>query len=211
MGTQKIVNFLDSFENELWRFATKKRYLIDSETKGSYSHENPIKFGTSSIESSLCNYSDAYVLVTENIAVVGVFDNTKVAFNNWVPFRKRRTKINETFLDEAEHINIAIPMYNFIEYSDNYSDTSGSLWPFKRDEIEGGIDGHHIPNSSSSCKYKSSLVTNRNGVKIAALLKYLSNFSRSLEMLLTNCKVELSLPCYPNCVLFNLVGTSILL
>ena len=64
-----------------------------------------------------------------------------------------------------------MPMYNLIEYSDNYSDTSGSLWHFKRDEIEGDIDltvdGNHISNNSSWFKYKSSFITNGNGVKIA--------------------------------------------
>ena len=59
-------------------------------------------------------------------------------------------------------MNIAMPMYNLIEYSDNYSDTSGSLWQFRRDEIEGNVDltvYNHIPNNSSSYKYKSSLIT----------------------------------------------------
>ena len=101
--------------------------------------------------------------------------------------------------------NIAMPMYNLIEYSDNYSDTSGSLWQFKRDEIEGDVDltvdDNHIPNNSSSFKYKSSFITNRNGVKIAVPLKYLSNFWRSLEMPLINCKVELSLKWYERCLL----------
>ena len=98
-----------------------------------------------------------------------------------------------------------MPMYNLIEYSDNYSDTSGSLWQFKRDEIEGDVDltvnAQHIPNNSSSFKYKSSFITNRNGVKIAVPLKYLSNFWRSLEMPLINCKVELSLNWYERCLL----------
>ena len=105
-----------------------------------------------------------------------------------------------------------MPMYNLIEYSDNYSDTSGSLWQFKRDEIEGDVDltvnAQHIPNNSSSFKYKSSFITDRNGVKIAVPLKYLSNFWRSLKMLLVNCKVELSLSWDPNSVLSNLVGAS---
>ena len=105
-----------------------------------------------------------------------------------------------------------MPMYNLIEYSDNYSDTSGSLWQFKRDEIEGDVDltvdAQHIPNNSSSFKYKSSFITNRNGVKIAVPLKYLSNFWRLLEMLLINCKVELSLSWDPNSVLSNLVQAS---
>ena len=73
-----------------------------------------------------------------------------------------------------------MPMYNLIEHSDNYSDTSGSLWQFKIDEIEGEvditIDNSHIPNDSSSFKYKSSLIANRNGIKTAVPLKYLSNF-----------------------------------
>ena len=79
-----------------------------------------------------------------------------------------------------------MPMYNLIEYSGNYSDTSGSLWQLKRDEIDGDIDltvdAQYVPNNSSSFKYKSSFITDRNGVKIAVPLKYLSNFWRSLEM-----------------------------
>ena len=88
-------------------------------------------------------------------------------------------------------------MYNLIEYSDNYFDTSGSLWQFKRDEIEGDVDltvvAQHIPNKLLSFKYKPSFVTDRNGVKIAVPLKFLCNFWRSLEMPLINCKVDLSL------------------
>ena len=103
-------------------------------------------------------------------------------------------------------------MYNLTEYSNNYSDTSGSLWQFKRDEIEGNVDltvdANHIPNNSSSYKYKSSLITNRNGVKIAVPLKYLSNFWRSLEIPLINCKVEFSLTWNENCILTSLAGNS---
>ena len=71
--------------------------------KGNYSPVNRIKFLTSSLESSLCDYSDAYVLVTGNIAIVGADDNAKVAFKNFVPFRKYRTEINGTFVDETQH------------------------------------------------------------------------------------------------------------
>ena len=102
-----------------------------------------------------------------------------------------------------------MPMYNLTEYSDNYSDTSGSSWQFKRDGIEKDIDltvdDNHIQNNSSSFKYKSSLITNRNGLKITVALKYLSNSGRLLEILFINCKVELSLSWDPNCVLSNLV------
>ena len=63
-----------------------------------------------------------------------------------------------TFIDEAEHIDITIPMYKLIEYGDNYSDTSGSLWQFKRDEVIGNINLAN--NNSSSFKYKSNLIGN---------------------------------------------------
>ena len=109
METQKIVNLLNGSDNEYAKFATKKWYVIDSESKGVYSHENPIKLWTSSLESSRCDYSDAYDLVTGNIAVVGAGNDTKVAFKNCAPFRKYRKEISETFIDEAEHISIAMP------------------------------------------------------------------------------------------------------
>ena len=127
METQKIVNLLNGSDNENSKFATKKWYVIDSESKGNYSDENEIKFLTSSLESNLCHYSDAYILVTGNITVTGGNANTKKAFKKCATFTECKTEINETFVDEIEHINIAMPMYNLIEYSDNYSDTSGNL------------------------------------------------------------------------------------
>ena len=83
-------------------------------------------------------------------------------------------------------------------YSDNYSNTSGSLWQFKRDEITNNADVTN-DNNATSFKYKTNLIGNteandtKNGVKIAVPLKYLSNFWRSLEMPLIKCKVKLSL------------------
>ena len=111
-----------------------------------------------------------------------------------------------TFVDYANFINITMPMYNLIEYSDNYSDTSGSLWDFKRDEIDNNANVTN-DNNAPSFKYKANLIGNtenngtKNGVKIAVPLKYLSNFWRSLEMPLINCKVELLLKWIENCVL----------
>ena len=104
-------------------------------------------------------------------------------------------------------------MYNLIEYSNNHSDTSGSLWGFKRDDAVNNADVTNDDNTPSF-KYKSNLITNTeangtiNGVKIAVPLKYLSNFWRSLEMRLINCKVEFSLT-YENCVLCSEAGNSI--
>ena len=143
MEAQKIINLLDNTENEYSKFATKKWYVIDNESKGNYSKE-----------------------------------------------------INETFIDEADFINITMPMYNLIEYSDNYSDTSGSLWNFKRDEIEGDVD--LTINNAPSFKYKANLIGDtvaagenrkKENVKIAVPLKCSSNFWRSLEMPLINCKI----------------------
>ena len=101
---------LNSSENEFSKFETKKWYVIDSESKGNSSHKNPIKFLTGSLESSICDYSDAYILVTGNIAVVGANNDTKIAIKNCTPFRKCRTEIHDTFIDEAEHAHVAIPM-----------------------------------------------------------------------------------------------------
>ena len=158
------------------------------------------------------------ILVTENITVTRTIvgdpvqrkqvltEATQVVFKNCAPFKKCSTEIDGTLVDETDFINITIPMYNLIEYSDNYSDTSGSLWGFKRDEIDNNAEVTNDDNAPSF-KYKASLIGNtetdgtRKGVKIAVPLKHLSNFWRSLEMPLINYKVELSLRWIKNCVL----------
>ena len=101
METQKIVNLLNSSDNENSKFATKKWCVIDSESKGNYSKYDPIKFLTRSIESSLCDYSDAYILVTGNIIATPNNAVTQVAFKNCAPFEDCRTEINDTFVDYA--------------------------------------------------------------------------------------------------------------
>ena len=181
METQKIVNLLNGSDNENSKFATKKWYVIDTEPNGTYSHHDPITFLTKSIESSLCDYSDAYILVTGNITATPNNAATQVVFKNCAPFKDCRTEINDTFVDYANFINVTMPMYNLIEYSDNYSDTSGSLWDFKRDEIVNNADVTN-DNNAPSFKYKVSIIGNtgengrKNGVKIDVPLKYLSNF-----------------------------------
>ena len=153
---------------------------------------------TKSIGSGLRDYSDVYILVTGNITATPNNEATQVIFKTCAPFKDCRTEINDTFVDYADFINIPMPMYNLIEYSDNYSDTSGSLWNFKRDEIINNADVTN-DNNASSFKYKANLIGNteyngrKNGVKIAVPLRYLSNFWKSIEMPLINCKIELSL------------------
>ena len=205
METQKMLNLLNGSKKDNSKFKTKKWYIIDSESNSNYSQNDEIKFLTRSIESSLCDYSNAYILVTGNISATPNNAATQV-FKNCVPFEKSRTEINETFTDEATHINITMPMHNLIEYSVNYSSTIGSLWHFGRDEIINNADVTNDDNAPSF-KHKASLISNteangtKNGVKIAVPLKYLSNFWGSLEMSLINCKVELSLKWYERCLL----------
>ena len=210
METQKIINLLNDSSNEESKFATKKWYVIDSQTtKGKYKQGDTIKFETETIKLSLCDYSDAFILVTGNITVAANND-TDVAFKNCAPFSTCTTKINDVFVDEANHIYIAMPMYNLIEYSDNYSDTSGSLWQFKRDEVPAN-NADLIINNSKAFKYKAALLgktayhndgkSSVKDAKIVVPLKYLSNFWRSLEMPSINCKVYLELNWIEDCIL----------
>ena len=115
------------------------------------------------------------------------------------------------FVDEANHIYIAMPMYNLIEYNNNYSDTSGSVWKFKRDEVPDNNADLTIDNSQSF-RYKAALVVktkdavgNTNSsiknAKTVVPLKYLSNSWRSLEIPLINCKVYFELNCIEDCIL----------
>ena len=104
METQKIINLLNDSSSEEFKFATKKWYVIDSQTtKGKYKQGDTIKFETETIKSSPCDYSDASVLVTGNITVT-VNNNTNVAFKNCAPFSTCKTVINDAFIDKPNHI-----------------------------------------------------------------------------------------------------------
>ena len=111
--------------------AVKQQKSVHRNT--TYKKNNSIKFETNSIKSSLRDYYDAFILVT----AVTTDNGTGVTFKNCAPFSTSEREINDVFIDEAKHIHISMPMYNLIEYSENYSDklSSGSLWQFKRDEF----------------------------------------------------------------------------
>ena len=157
METQKVINLLNDSSNEESKFAIKKKYVMNRQaTKGKYEQGDTIKFKTETFKSALCNYSDAFILVTGNITVTADND-ADVAFRNCAPFSTCRTKINDVFIDEANHIYIAMPMYKLIKYRDNYSDTSGSLWQFKKDEVPAVYVELTIANSQSF-KYKVALL-----------------------------------------------------
>ena len=166
------------------------------------------------LRSSLCDYSDAYILVRGNIAVNNTAGggaaannaNKKVLFKNCASFSNRISKINNTQIDNAEYIDIVMLMCNLIEYSDNYSKKSGSLWQYCKDipavNNNGDILIFNGNNNSDSFNFKSKIIgtTDDDGdieiVEIMIPLKYLSNFWRTLEMPLITCEVELILTCY---------------
>ena len=128
-----------------------------------------------------------------------------VAFKNCAPFTKCISRINNTDIDNAQDIDIVMPMYNLIEYSDNYSKTSGSLWQYYKDDPNDNIE------NSASFKYKiktgkTSDDGNTKDVEIIVPLKYLSYFWRTLKMPLINCKVNLILTWSKDCVITNSEG-----
>ena len=157
------------------------------------------------LRSNLCDFSDAYKFVKGNITITGAGDNHAarrqderdkgVTFKNCTPFVKCISKINNTEIDNAKDTDIVMPMYNLIEYSDNYSKTSGSLWKYYKDVPDNNLA------DSESFKYKVKITgktpaeDNTKDVEISVPLKYLSNFWRTLEMPWINCEVNLLLTC----------------
>ena len=157
MESQKIANLLGNADNVSSKFAARKWYVINDQNNTDYGEGNEdsttVKFETKVIKSNLCDYSDAYILVTGDITATGGNADTSVAFKNCAPFTKCITHINDEN-DDADDLDIVMPMYNLIENSDNYSDTSGSLWQFKRDELPvtstGNPDNVSTANSTSN-------------------------------------------------------------
>ena len=136
-----------------------------------------IKFETKVIKPNLCDYSDAYILVIGNIQ--NKLANSVMAFKNCAPFRTCDVTINDEHVEKAEDLDIVMPMYNLLEYSDNYQDSRGSLYQFKRDEPPD--DNANVADDTASLGYKSKLIkgaddNNVNNVKLLVLLKYVSNF-----------------------------------
>ena len=149
MEYQKIANLIDDASNQPSRFRTKSWVEINDESRGTYNVNSQIKFKTTMLKSSLCDYSDVYILVKGKITSTGAGDDAaarqaderdkSVAFNNCAPFTNYMREINNTQVDNAKDINIVMPMYNLIEYSDNYAKTSGSLWQYFRDEPDDNL------------------------------------------------------------------------
>ena len=170
----------------------------------------------------MCDYAEAYILVDGTIKATNALNATRLPLKNCAPFTKFNLEINDEHVDTAENLDIVMPMYNLIEYSDNYQDSSATLYQYKRDEPpEDDAVADLTANNSDSFKYKIKLLGNipqlaadaarvgRLNVKIVVLLKYLSNFFRSLEMPLINCKIKLNLTWKKECVLSTDAGDAV--
>ena len=210
MENQKIINLLDKIDIDSKNFATKKWYVINDENNTNYgvnkdtgaNNPDTIKYDTRVLKPNLCDYAEAYILVDGTIRGIGGNNNTRLALKNCAPFTKCNLEINDEHVDTAENLDITMPMYNLIEYSDNYQDSSATLYQYKRDEPpEANAINDLTTDISSSFKYKVDLLGNpvldgniaKRSVKVVVPLKYLSNFFRSLEMPLINCKIKLNL------------------
>ena len=199
MENQKIINLLDKSDTNSRHFATKEWYIINDENNTNYGvkkdtgENNPdtIKYDTRVLNPNLCNYADAYILVdgtiraqSRPILAAPVNANTRLALKNCAPFTKCNLEINDEHVDTAENLDIVLSMYNLIEYSDHYQDSSATLYQYKRDEPPDDIANNLTVNNSNSFKYKAKLFCNpvvdgrigRLNVKIVVPLRYLSNF-----------------------------------
>ena len=185
------------------------------------------------LRSDLCDFSDPYIVVKGIVTLharhgannIRDRKNRPLAFKNNVLSIFCISKINGVLIENAEDLDVVMPMYNLFEYSKIYSKTSGSLWHYYRDELSDETnDGNGLNKNvinSKSFKYKTSITgstynvaagtqgynVNKEGTKeveIAVSLKYLSNFWRTLDIPLINCEVSLILGWSANCAITSL-------
>ena len=216
MESQKIANFLNTtlHDKELPRFVTKKWIEVYDQSERNYSSNKEIRIKTSILRSDLCDFSDAYIVVEGDITLDGDNNankrNKNLAFKNNAPFINCISKINGVKIDNAEDLDVVMPMYNLLEYSKNYRKTTGSLWNYYRDEPSDPLS-----SNSEYFKYETSIVgkapednDSLTNAKVVIPLKHLSNFLRALNIhiniRLINCEVELILNWSKNCVLADM-------
>ena len=159
MENQKIINLLDKIDTDSKYFATKKWYIINDENNTNYgvnkdtgaNNPDTIKYDTRVLKPNLCDYAEAYILVGGTIIAASADANTRLALKNCAPFTKCNLVINDEHADTAENLDIVMSMYNLIEYSDNYQDSSATLYQYKRDEPpEANAINDLTTNTSSS-------------------------------------------------------------
>ena len=211
MEYQKITNLLGTTPNEMPRFITKKWVEVHHQSGDANDRckpNIPIRFKTSMLRSDLCGFSDVKGKVTVADPNNNACDK-KLAFKNNAPFVSCISKINNTIIDNAEDLDVVMPIYNLIEYSKNYSKTTGQFWNYYRDEPNSGVNNNinYSIKDSKSFNYKTSITGKLEGndtgkeAEIVVPLKHLSNFWRTLDMPLINCEINLILTWSENCVI----------
>ena len=220
MVYQKTANLIYDASNQRSKFKTRNWVKINDESRGTYNVNSQIKFKTTMLKSSLCDYSDAYILVKVAITVnhTAAADayanntNKKVIFKNCAPFTNCISEINNTQIDNAKDIDNVTPMSHLIEYSDNYSKTSGSLWQYCKDipTLDNNIAIVNFAENNLTDSFNFEVkMTGQTGddgtknVEIMVPLEYLSNFWRTLEMALINCEINLTLAWSTNCFIVS--------
>ena len=212
MEFQKIINLLDiaSDDKDLPRFVTKKWIEVYDQSEKNYSMNKEIRIKTPMLRSDLCDFSGAYIVVKEDITLEGDNDGNKqnknLALKNNAPFINCTSKINGIKIDNAEDLDVVMPMYNLLEYSKNYQKTAGNLLNYYRDK-----PSNPLSTDSESFKYKTSITgktpednDSLTNAEVVIPLKHLSNFWRALNIPLINCEVELILTWSKNCVLADM-------
>ena len=215
MEHQKIANLLENTSYILSKFRARNWVEINDESRGNYANID-IRFKTTMLKSNLCDYADSYILVKGTITINGQGADAAakraderdkgVTFKNCAPFTKCISRINNTDIDNAHDFDIVMPMYNLIEYNDNYSKTSGSLWQYYKDDPNDNLTDSESFKSKVKITGKTPNNRNTKDVEIIVPLKYLSNFWRTLEMQLINCEVNLILTWSKDCVITNSTG-----
>ena len=241
MEYDKINNLLLPEDNEnemseqLSKFATREYVRVNS-LSNTYNENKSIRFKTPMLRSNLCDYSEAYILVKGTITVTapGVNNDANnirdkrirpLILKTNAPFVSCITRINGELIEDADDLDIVMPMYNLLEYSKNYRETIGSLYNYYRDELSDDADDNNFDNikviNSNTFKYKNKITgntynvnagtqgydVNKNGmqeVELAIPLKYLGNFWRALNIPLISCEVSLELKWNKNCVITSL-------
>ena len=202
----KILNLLNEANDS--KFVSRKWNIVIANSKANHAVGDSIIYNKEVLKSDLCDYNDFYILVLGDITITE--DNGHgVEFKNFAAVTKCLTEIDGRTIDDAEDLDLVRPMFNFVENSSNYSEIKGSLWFYSKDEATNFSADIGNDDIFKSFKYKAKLLghTAENGADgilrkatIAVPLKYLSNFGRSLETPLTDCKVELELERTKYCV-----------
>ena len=167
MEYDKINNLLGIESERLSKFVTIQYVKVNS-LSNTYDENKSIRFKTPMLRSDSCDYTDAYILVSGMVTVAGNLprdrQNRPVILKNNTPFISCITKINNELIEDADNLDIVIPMYNLLGYSKNYRKTIGSLYNYYRDELNDDANNDDFVNnnviSSNAFKYKNILIGN---------------------------------------------------